>query len=60
MNWLGFIAVMAVAAIILSVVTDVEMTKCQRGSAYAMMRFCKPDIPATTAPFECRFRGGCE
>ena len=60
MNWLGLIAVMALAAIMLSVVTDVAMTKCQNGSAYAMMRFCKPDSPATTTPFECRFRGGCE
>jgi hypothetical protein len=60
MKWLGIIAVMAIAAIILSVVTDVEMTRCQSGSAYAMMRFCKPDSPATTTPFECRFRGDCE
>ena len=30
MNWLGLIAVMALAAIILSVVTDVEMAKCQK------------------------------
>ena len=51
---------MALAAIILSVVTDVEMTKCQSGSVYAMLYFCKPDRPETTAPFECRFRGGCE
>ena len=47
MNWLGLIAVMALAAIILSVVTDVEMTKCQSGSVYAMLYFCKPDRPAT-------------
>ena len=60
MNWLGFVAVMALAAIIISVVTDVEITKCRSGSAYAMMRFCKPDSPATTTPFECRFSGGCE
>jgi len=60
MNWLGFFAVMALAAIILSVVTDLRMTKCQSGSTYAMLRFCKPDIPATTTPFECRFGGGCE
>ena len=60
MNWLGFIAVLALAAIILSVVTDVELTKCRSGSAYAMVYFCTPDRPATTAPFECRFGGGCE
>ena len=60
MKWLGIIAVVAVAALILSVVTDVEMTKCQNGSAYAMMRFCRPDNPATTTSFDCRFRGGCE
>ena len=60
MKWLGFIAVTALAAIILSVVTDVEMTKCKSGSAYAIMHFCKPVIPATTNPFECRFRGSCE
>jgi hypothetical protein len=54
MNWLGFIAVLALAAIILSVVTDVEMT------AYAMVYFCTPDRPATTAPFEYRFRGDWE
>ena len=60
MNWLGLIAVMALAAIILSVVTDVQMTKCQSGSIYAVVYFCKPDRPATTDPFECRFRGGCE
>ena len=55
MNWLGFIAVMALAAIILSVVTDVAMTKCQNGSAYATMRFCKPDtrrqLPHSNAGF---------
>ena len=60
MNWFGFFAVMALAAIILSVVTDLRMTKCQSGSTYAMLRFCKPDIPATPIPFECRFGGGCE
>ena len=58
MKILGFIAVMALAAIIVSVVTDVETTKCKSGSAYAIMRFCKPDTPATTTPFECRFGGG--
>ena len=60
MNWLGLIAVLALAAIILSVVTDVEMTKCQSGSAYAIVHLCKPDRPTTIAPFECRFRGSCE
>jgi hypothetical protein len=44
-KWLGIIAVMAVAALILSVVTDVEMTKCQTGSAYAMMRFLQAGQP---------------
>jgi len=37
MNWLGLVAVLALAAIILSVITDVEMTKCQSGSVYAMV-----------------------
>jgi hypothetical protein len=60
MNWLGFFAVMALAAIILSVVTDVEITTCQSGSAYAMLRFCKPNTPATTTPSECRFRADCK
>jgi hypothetical protein len=60
MKWLGIIAIMAVAALILSVVTDVEVTKCQSGSAYAMMHFCKPDSHAATTSFECRFRGSCE
>ena len=60
MNWIGTIAVMALAAVILSVVTDLEMTKCRSGSAYAMVYFCKLERPATTVPFECRYRGGCE
>jgi hypothetical protein len=60
MNWLGLVAVLALAAIILSVVADLEMTKCQSGSAYAMVHLCKPDRPATATSFECRLRGGCE
>jgi hypothetical protein len=60
MNWLGLVAVLALAAIILSVIIDATMTKCQSGSAYAMVYLCKSDSPATTVPFECRFRGGCE
>jgi len=59
MNWLGFFAALALAAMIISLVTDLEMTKCQSGSAYAMLRFCKPDVPAPTILFDCRFGGGC-
>ena len=47
MNWLGFFAVIALGAIIVSFVTDLEMTECRSGFAYAMLRFCKPAIPAT-------------
>jgi hypothetical protein len=39
MNWIGLFAAMAVVAIIFSVVTDVEMTECQRGSVYAIVHF---------------------
>jgi hypothetical protein len=54
MNWIGLFAAMAVVAIIFSVVTDVEMTECQRGSVYAIVHFCKPDKPPNR-PFDCRF-----
>jgi|SRR5882672_11104959 len=55
MKWLGIIAAMALAAIILSIVTDVEMAKCQSGSAYAMMRFCKPDSQRRLPHLNARF-----
>ena len=62
MNWIGLFAAMAVAAIIVAIVTDLEITKCQTGSLYAMVHFCKPDKPVrATRQFDCRFHpDSCE
>jgi hypothetical protein len=61
MNWIGLFAALAVAAIIFGIVTDIEITKCQTGSFYAIVHFCKPDNPARTpSQFDCRFQpDGC-
>jgi hypothetical protein len=61
MTLIGSIGVMAVIAIIIAVVTDAQMAKCQSGSLYAIFHLCKPDRSSPKAKsFDCEFnRGTC-
>lgn len=45
MNWIALVAGLALATVLLALVTDVEMTSCRPSSFYAIVRLCSAIIP---------------
>ncbi len=45
MNWIAGIGLLALLALVIAVASDISMTKCTMGSAYAVLRFCTPAKP---------------
>jgi hypothetical protein len=56
MNWIALFAGLGIATLILAIVTDFEMTRCQPGSLYVVIGLCSPEKPASAPKsFDCRF-----
>jgi hypothetical protein len=42
MNWIGAIMGLALVALAVAVISDLELTVCTEGSFYAMVHLCTP------------------
>jgi len=54
MNWLVLISAMAIVALVIAVITDIEITRCKTGSFYQMVHLCRVESPSP-ASFDCRY-----
>jgi hypothetical protein len=45
MNWIGVVFVLAIMALLIAVISDLELTTCVAGSFYASVHLCTPKRP---------------
>jgi hypothetical protein len=62
MNWISLVFALACATLVMGVIVDARLVKCEGGSVYAVVRLCTPKVPAKLPEpdnFNCRFEGPC-